>query len=94
MGAIGSLEYLNLYKTGVTDADLDKLSGLKNSRRSTWQTKVTESKVKPSKTRRPRPATKIFPSTSAWKKISQVRTSLLGLPSNVLAQKNPRVKQQ
>ena len=35
VGAIGSLEYLNLYKTGVTDAGLDKLSGLKNLKPST-----------------------------------------------------------
>ena len=47
MGAIGSLEYLNLYKTGVTDAGLDKLSGLKNLKTLyLWQTKVTEHKVK------------------------------------------------
>ena len=74
VGAIGSLEYLNLYKTGVTDAGLDKLSGLKNLKTLyLWQTKVTEPKVKAFQdTCRPRLATKIFPSTSAWKKISLV----------------------
>ena len=45
-GAIGSLEYLNLYKTSVTDAGLVRLNGLKNLKTLYLQTRVTEPKVK------------------------------------------------
>ena len=47
VGAIGTLEYLNLYKTGVTDGGLDKLKNLKQLKTLyVWQTKVTEAKAK------------------------------------------------
>ena len=46
MAALTNLEYLNLYKTKITDKTLEQLSGLKNLRRLyVWQTAVTDAGV-------------------------------------------------